>query len=286
MATSEALRAAPAQTTYVVRFDVHQRIQHVLMLSSFIVLAVTGLVQKFADTTLCQQLIGAFGGMETTQLVHHAAAWVMILDGGYHFAYLLYTIGIRGRLRALQMIPSLQDFRDLWRMSLYFFGLSPSRPRFGRFSYLEKFDYWAVTWGMIVMGGSGLVLMFPVIASRTIGSSMITVAMAAHSDEAVLAVGWICLVHLFYAHLAPSIFPFNTAIFTGKVPLERYREEHPLEMEATETPVVVAEALRVVRQAQTQPTPEQAPSARQPGTVASESPSHSLEPGGSTRSKE
>ncbi len=247
MARIEVPPASPART-YVVRFDLHQRIQHVLMFSSFIVLALTGLPQKFASLAISQQFIAALGGLEATQVVHHVAAMVMIFDGVYHLAYLFYSIGVRRKVQALQMIPSLKDFRDMLHMMAYFVGARKTKPRFGRFSYLEKFDYWAVFWGMMVIGGSGLVLMFPVQLSRIVGGPVIPVALAAHSDEAVLAVGWIFLVHLFYAHVHPSVFPFNKSIFTGRVPLERYREEHPLE-QLDESASAVAEADRLVRQA-------------------------------------
>lgn len=255
MARIEVLPTSPAATSparsYVVRFDLHQRIQHVLMFSSFIVLALTGLSQKFADLAISQQFIAALGGLEATQVVHHVAAFVMIFDGAYHLAYLFYSVGVRRQFQALQMVPSLKDFRDMFQMMAYFVGVSRTKPKFGRFSYLEKFDYWAVFWGMMVIGGSGLVLMFPVFVSRIVGGPVIPVALAAHSDEAVLAVGWIFVVHLFYAHLHPAVFPFNKAIFTGKVPLERYREEHPLEV-LDESASAVAEAARLVREAATQ----------------------------------
>ncbi len=250
MARSEAKAAAPAKTQeYVVRFDIHQRVQHLLMFTSFIVLALTGFPQKYPDLGVSRGFIALLGGLETTQLIHHIAAWVMIFDGVYHIAYLAHTIFVRRQLGVLRMVPSLKDFRDLVQMLLYFTGIKPTRAKFGRFAYLEKFDYWAVFWGMFIMGGSGLVLMYPVVASRAAGGPIVPVALAAHSDEAVLAVAWIFLVHLFYAHLAPSVFPFNTSIFTGKVPLERYREEHPLELEASETPIAVHQAERVARQA-------------------------------------
>ena len=247
MVRTEILPASAART-YVVRFDLHQRIQHVLMFSSFIVLAFTGLPQKFADLAISQEFIAALGGLEAIRTVHHFAAWVMIVDGVYHLAYLFYSIAIRREVGALQMVPSLKDFRDMLQMMAYFVGIRRTKPEFGRFSYLEKFDYWAVFWGMMVIGGSGLALMFPVLVSRIAGGPIIPVALAAHSDEAVLAVAWIFLVHLFYAHLHPAHFPFNTSIFTGRVPLERYREEHSLEP-LDESPSAVAEAARLVREA-------------------------------------
>jgi cytochrome b subunit of formate dehydrogenase len=94
---------------------------------------------------------------------------------------------------------------------------------------MQKFDYWAVFWGMGVMGVSGLILMFPGIVARFGGTPMVAASLAAHSDEAVLAVGWIAIVHMFHAHFNPRVFPFNATIFTGRIPVRLLAQEHALE---------------------------------------------------------
>ncbi len=223
-----ARAAAKHETPYVVRFDWQQRVQHVLMLTSFTVLAVTGLPQKFDDFAVSQWAIQAMGGLEFTRLVHHVAAWVMLFDCAYHVLYLAWQIGTRRRRDAFSAVMGPQDLRDLWATMRYFLGLSRQKPDFGRFTYLEKFDYFAVFWGIVIIGGSGLVLLFPVAFTRFLPGMAIPIAFTAHSDEAVLAIGWIAVVHMFYAHLAPGVFPFNRSIFTGKVPAEMARRDHPL----------------------------------------------------------
>lgn len=215
----------------VVRFDVHQRVQHVLMFTSFLTLAFTGLPQKFHAWDASQWWIATLGGLEMVQSVHRAAAMVMLFDCVYHGLYLTYTVLIRRHFAPLQMIPMPKDFFDALQMFKYYLGLADEKPRFGRFSYLEKFDYWAVFWGILIIGGSGLVLLFPVQVSQILPGGIVPVALAAHSDESLLAVGWIFIVHFFYAHFAPAIFPFNPSIFTGRVSKQRYAEEHPLEYE-------------------------------------------------------
>jgi cytochrome b subunit of formate dehydrogenase len=230
VAEPEVADATPG-TEYIVRFDIHQRIQHILMFTSFLTLAFTGLPQKFYTLGISQGLIGALGGLEMTQQIHHIAAYVMIFDLLYHVIYMVHSLVVRKRLTALRMIPMPQDVLDAFQMFKYFIGFSDEKPRFGRFSYLEKFDYWAVGWGLVIIGGSGLVLLFPVIVSQIVPGSIVPIALAAHSDEALLAVAWIFIVHFFYAHFAPAIFPFNPSIFTGRVSKERYAEEHPLEYE-------------------------------------------------------
>jgi cytochrome b subunit of formate dehydrogenase len=143
------------------------------------------------------------------------------------------------------MLPRIQDVRDLIQDMKYYVGLSDEKPKFGRFSYREKFDYWAVGWGILIMVGGGLILMYPVEAARILPGWAVPFALVAHSDEAVLAVGWILIVHMYFAHLHPLVFPMNKAIFTGKVPMHQYREEHALEyaqiMAAANLPLVPPE---------------------------------------------
>ena len=230
--SAEAIAALPddaLEEAYVVRFDAHQRIQHILLVTSFLALVVTGFPQKFPSIELCQWLMDAMGGIQTVRLVHRIAGGVMIFDGIYHMAYVSFTVLVLERTGPLQMIPNLKDVKDAVRTVQYFLGMSLRPPRYGRFSYLEKFDYWAVFWGMFVMGGSGLILLFPVFATRFFPGQIIIASFRAHSDEALLALTWIAVVHIFYAHLAPRIFPFNMSIFSGRVPASRYRHEHPLE---------------------------------------------------------
>ncbi len=228
----------------VVRFNTHQRVQHLLMMSSFIVLALTGLPQKFSDLGVSRWWVDSLGGLETVRDIHHVAGFVMLADCAYHLGYLCYRIGVQRRLGCLRMIPTVQDVRDALRTVLYFLGLAPDKPRFDRFSYLEKFDYWAVFWGIAIIGGSGLALMFPVAVTHVLPGQAVRVALTLHSDEAILAVGWILVMHMFNVHLAPWVFPFNPAIFTGKLSASRYAEDHPLEWARLEAAGGAAETPR------------------------------------------
>ena len=230
--SAEAIAALPDEAleeAYVVRFDAHQRIQHMLMIGSFLALVVTGFPQKFPSIEVCQWLMDAMGGIQTVRLVHRIAGGILIFDGIYHMAYVSFTVLVLQRTGPLQMIPNVKDVKDAVRTVQYFLGMSLQPPKHGRFTYLEKFDYWAVFWGMVVMGGSGLIILFPVLVTRLLPGQIIMAAFRAHSDEALLAVTWISVVHLFYVHLAPRVFPFNPSMFSGRVPARRYREEHPLE---------------------------------------------------------
>lgn len=211
------------------RFDKHQRIQHIMLFSSFIVLAITGLPMKFSGWAISEWWIGVWGGIGNMQAVHHAAAWIMIASCVYHLGYLAISLVVLRRPFPTHMLPGPRDLKDLIQDMKYYAGFSDEPAKFGRFSYREKFDYWAVGWGMVIMIGGGFVLMFPVGAAKILPGWAIPFALVAHSDEAVLAVGWILIVHMYFAHLHPLVFPMNKAIFTGKVPIHLYKEEHALE---------------------------------------------------------
>ena len=218
-----------AAAEHVVRFDTHQRLQHVLMMSSFIVLALTGFPQKFAELGISQSFVNTLGGLETVRAIHRGAGFVMLSNCAYHLTYLFTRIVAQKRYSAFAMVPQPRDALQALQMVRYFLGLTKEKPAFDRFSYLEKFDYWAVFWGIAMMGGSGLVLMFAVQVAHVAPGEIVPLAHTIHSDEAMLAVSWIAIVHMFNAHLAPGIFPFNPAIFTGKLRKDRYEHEHPVE---------------------------------------------------------
>lgn len=213
----------------IVRFDIHQRLQHILMMVSFTVLALTGLPLKFHSWAVSQWWIGLWGGIEATRAVHHFFAYVMVFDSFYHLAYVAYCTIVLKRPFPYRMIPSLKDFSDLFQDLRYLLGLRSTRASYDRFSYREKFDYWAVFWGVPILAVSGFIMMYPVLVTNYLPGWVVPVALVAHTDEAMLAVGWIFIVHLFFSHLTPKVFPFNKSIFTGKVRRELYQEEHPLE---------------------------------------------------------
>jgi len=215
----------------ITRFDTHQIIQHAVLMGSFILLALTGVPQKFHDWTISQWWVGVWGGIEAIRSVHHFAAWVMGIVCLYHLVYILYTTLILKKPFPVKMIPSGQDFVKLLQELGYFLGLRKERPKYDRFNWREKFDYWAIFWGMPVMAGSGFILMYPVLVTKFLPGWAVPTALVAHSDEAMLAIIWIFLVHIFFNHFTPGVFPLNTSIFTGKVLKERYRREHPLEYE-------------------------------------------------------
>ncbi len=215
----------------ITRFDIQQIIQHWGLMVSFILLVVTGVPLKYAGSAISQWWIGVWGGIEATRSVHFFAAWVIVIVCLYHLVYILYTTLILKKPFPVKMIPSRQDFVTYYQEMKYFLGINKERPRYDRFNWREKFDYWAIFWGMPVMAGSGFILMYPVFVTKVLPGWVVPAALVAHSDEAMLALIWIFLVHVFFNHFAPGVFPLNKSIFTGKLSKERYRREHPLEYE-------------------------------------------------------
>jgi len=213
----------------IVRFETHQRIQHFLMMSTFIALALTGLPQRFSELGASQWWVSTLGGLESVRTIHRAAGVIMLLDCVYHVGYLFVRIGVQRRFGAFQMIPTPKDVKDAFHMVRFFLGLETEKPRFGRFSYLEKFDYWAVFWGIVMMVGSGFVYWFPVFFAKFLPHWVLASAQIIHGEEATLAILFLFCVHFYNVHLKPSIFPMSWIWLNGQISLEAMRDEHPAE---------------------------------------------------------
>jgi cytochrome b subunit of formate dehydrogenase/nitrate/TMAO reductase-like tetraheme cytochrome c subunit len=218
---------------WVVRFNKSNRWTHVAIVVSFLVLAATGLPLMYYFTGWGQNLAQALGGVGATRLLHRVFAVVTFGYAFYHLGYLLWLKFVK-KERGLffgpdSMTPRPKDFQDLYRMVRWFLYIDKRPPRFDRWTYWEKFDYFAVFWGVPVIGLSGLVLWFPAFFSQFIPGSWLNVAMIVHGEEALLATGFIFAFHFFHNHMRPENFPLDTVIFTGRIPLRRFKAERPKE---------------------------------------------------------
>ena len=216
------------------RFTRLNRILHIIMIVSFMSLALTGMTLKFSYTGWASFLSRLFGGFESAGYIHRLAAVAMFGIFVAHIVDLLRRVRREsGSLWKMltgpdTMLPTKSDWRDLKGSLRWFLGRGP-RPEYGRWTYWEKFDYFAVFWGIFVIGSTGLMLWFPEFFTLLFPGSLINVATIVHSDEALLAVGFIFTVHFFNTHLRPEKFPMDLVIFTGRVPLEEFREDKPRE---------------------------------------------------------
>ncbi len=220
-----------------VRFTRLQRTLHACMIVSFLSLALTGLSLKFSYTAWAVTLSRLLGGFQTAGYIHRTAALLMFGVFITHL-YDLYKVKQREHQswRDLlfgpnTMLPTRQDLRQFVATMKWFLGMGP-RPRYGRWTYWEKFDYFAVFWGIAIIGSTGLSLWFPVFFTRFLPGWFINVATIIHSDEALLATGFIFTVHFFNTHLRPEKFPMDTVVFTGHMPLAELKRDKPLEYEA------------------------------------------------------
>jgi len=213
---------------YIVRFSLKQRVEHLLTMVIFALLCLTGLPQKFFTAGWAQTLVHLFGGFDSMRWIHRGCGILLALSTVLHFSTAI--TGMLSRKVAFSMVPTRKDFRDLVQQLRYYLGSEPHQPLYDRFTYKEKFEYWGLVAGNVIMVGTGLVLFFPVIVARLLPGQLIPVAKVAHSNEGLMAFLVITLWHIFNAHLSPDVFPFDTAMFTGKVSRERYAHEHPLEL--------------------------------------------------------
>lgn len=212
------------------RFNIHQRIQHIMMFSSFIVLTITGLPIKYNHASWAPVITSLFGGFDNMLRVHLGAATVMLASSVYHLGYLIIYPLMTKKI-SLAALPTIKDLKDLLHNMQYLLGVRADPPRFDRYSYKEKFDYWAVFWGMAIMGGSGLMMWFPAWAAQFFPRWVIDSARVAHSDEAMLAILAIFIWHFYNVHFSPTFFPMNKIWYTGKISESMMEEEHPLELQ-------------------------------------------------------
>ena len=210
----------------IARFDLSQRIQHIILITSFTLLALTGLPQLFVLSGWAQGFMSLLGGLDGVRKIHHLAAIMMGFVFIYHVFSVLFDM-IAGR--PALMLPRLQDVKDALHASAYLLGRRDDKPQYDRFDFRQKLEYWALIWGTLLMGLTGLVLMFPQLVAQFLPGVVIYAAKAAHGLEALLAIASIIIWHMYNTHFAEGMWPLDSTIFTGKISRERMMAEHPLD---------------------------------------------------------
>src|SRR3990172_3936587 len=211
----------------VVRFRLWQRLEHWLLAACFMALLATGLPQKCNDAEVSLWVIDALGGIDNARFLHRVLACVFIGESLLHVGEIGLDL-FRRRFRP-SMVVTLQDFRDAFNMLRYSLGLIPQRPQFDRYDYRQKFEYWGIVFGAVIMIATGLTLWFPTYATQALPGQLVPAAKEMHSGEALLALLVIVVWHFYDVVLSPSVFPLDTTMVTGVISRERLHEEHPRE---------------------------------------------------------
>jgi cytochrome b subunit of formate dehydrogenase len=221
------------------RFNVTFRIQHVILLTTFLLLAFTGWALKYPEPALQHTgwWIRLWGGAKTAGIIHRVAGIIMLMDFAWHVIYMVYML-LTGKMKfdpVTTIVPLPSDLKNAVQNILYFLGLTDQKPKFGRYNYIQKFDYWAVFWGMAIIGLSGFVLTFPTQAALFIPQWSVNwiweIFFTLHSDEALLAITYILIMHFYAEHLKWENFPMSMTWITGRLSMHHFKSEHPLEYE-------------------------------------------------------
>lgn len=221
-----------SEQKYVRRFAWGWRLAHLTLILSVMTLVLTGMSSLFAGSDWAPLIVKQLGSPRVTAALHRIAASMFII---IFLGHLLYAVaGIVRNWREFKvfgptsMVPNWQDLKDIVAMFKWFFGKGP-RPIFERWTYWEKFDYWAVFWGIGVIGGSGLMLWSPTVTAQILPGWTFNIATIFHGEEAILAAVFLFTVHFFNNHFRPDKFPVDVVMFTGAMPLEEFKREHARE---------------------------------------------------------
>jgi len=212
-----------------VRLTLTQRIQHVVLFTSFFTLVLTGIPLLFPNAPLIHKLFVLPGSFWFRGIVHRIAGIMLIGVGLFQIAYVI--VSPHGNRDFHKIIPTLQDAKDAVNLFLFNLGLREEKPKFGKFNFIEKFEYWALVWGIFIMALTGFMLWFQEATLALFPIWMLDIIRIVHGFEAILAFLAIIIWHMYNVHLNPEVFPMSKVWITGKITKEELMEHHPLEYE-------------------------------------------------------
>jgi len=213
----------------VIRMSLLFRIQHLVLTVLLLVLAVTGFSLMYHDNALAQALIRLEGGVHNRGIIHRIAAVLLMANVVHHLFYMLFSR--EGKKEFLDLFITRQDIGDFLQSLRYNIGLAAEYPRFGKYGYKEKFQYWGASLGIVLISITGFMLWAEEFSMRFFPKFALDLAMVIHGYQGMLAFVILFFWHLYNVHLHPSVFPMNPSWITGKVSAEWLRQEHPLEYE-------------------------------------------------------
>jgi cytochrome b subunit of formate dehydrogenase len=217
---------------YYVRFSLAQRYLHGIIVVTFLGLSATGLPLRFAKAAWALAFANAVGGFGTILFFHKVCALALTAAFVIHVAKIGYRVVANKEYGLVwgpdSMVPRLKDIQDFFGNLKWFLWLGP-KPKIDRYAYWGKVDYWAVFWGMGIIGLSGYAMWFAPFFARIIPGSWLNIALLIHGEEALLAVSFIFAIHFFNEHLRPDNFPMDLTIFTGRHSEEEFKLRHPEE---------------------------------------------------------
>ena len=219
---------------YYVRFTREQRYMHAVLFTTFLGLAATGLPMRFSESFWARKFAAGVGGFGAILFLHKFFAVVLTIAFLIHIKDVLQRAFVRREKGIFwgptSMVANFKDAGDVFRHMRWFLGLGP-KPKFDRYAYWEKFDYWAVFWGMIVIGFSGYAMWFAPFFAHFLPGWALNAVLVIHSEEALLAVLFIFSIHFVNTHLRPDSFPMDMVIFTGVESEEEFKHKRTLEYE-------------------------------------------------------
>ncbi len=218
----------------ITRFSVGRRIEHLALIVVFTLLVITGIPQKFPEVGLSSSVVELFGGLAAMRAVHRVCGLVLTGMAVVHLVAAVVAAA-RGHKHAFAMVPRRKDFSDAIQQLRYYLGIGQTQARFDRYDYRQKFEYWGVVIGTIIICITGFILLAPTTVTSFLPGQVIPAAKLAHGNEGLLALLVIVIWHMYNAHFNPEVFPFDTTIFSGKISRTRMEHEHPLELEAMES---------------------------------------------------
>lgn len=216
------------QEVYI-RLSKSARIQHVIMFSSFLILVLTGFPLLFPNVKILKYIFIFPGAFVLRGVIHRIAAAMLIGVCIYHFFHIILNEKANKNFR--EMIPKPKDILDAINSVLHNLGIKPEHPKYGKFNFIEKFEYIALAWGSIIMILTGFILWFEELAMIFLPKWVIDIVMLVHGFEALLAFLAIIIWHMYNVHLNPEVFPMSRIWINGKVTKEYMMRHHPLEYE-------------------------------------------------------